>query len=165
MVCGNEGSLTHWARPEIKPASSQRQCQVFYLQSLDGNLEWLFFEWPLCCSAGAWRQGDPLETVLITQVKMIRYHNKTLAEWKERSQDRHLRVCAGHCYLWLQPKNSQNHMTANSVPDQRRWSSFLLILLVLASQSTMNFHSLFHSKASLIQRRLLLLVCQWDKIL
>ena len=27
-VCGNTRSLTHWARPGIKPTSSQRQCQV-----------------------------------------------------------------------------------------------------------------------------------------
>ena len=27
-ACGNTGSLTHWARPGIKPASSQRRCRV-----------------------------------------------------------------------------------------------------------------------------------------
>ena len=31
------GSLTHWARPEMKPASSKRQCHVINLLSHNGN--------------------------------------------------------------------------------------------------------------------------------
>ena len=34
---GNTGSLTHWARPEIEPTSSQRQCWVLNLLSHNGN--------------------------------------------------------------------------------------------------------------------------------
>ena len=34
---GNTGSLTHWAGPGIKPASSQRQCWVLSLLSHHGN--------------------------------------------------------------------------------------------------------------------------------
>ena len=36
-VCGNTWSLTHWVRSRIKPASSQRQCQVFNLLSHNRN--------------------------------------------------------------------------------------------------------------------------------
>ena len=36
-ACSNAGSLTHWARPGVEPASSQRQHQVLNLLSLSGN--------------------------------------------------------------------------------------------------------------------------------
>ena len=36
-VYGNAGSLTHWPRPGIKPASSQRHCWVLNLLSQNGN--------------------------------------------------------------------------------------------------------------------------------
>ena len=36
-ACGDTGSLTHWARPGIKPASSQRQCRVLNPLSHSGN--------------------------------------------------------------------------------------------------------------------------------
>ena len=35
--CGNTTSLTHWARPGIKPTSSERQCQVLNPLSHNGN--------------------------------------------------------------------------------------------------------------------------------
>ena len=34
---GNARSLTHWARPEIEPTSSQRQCWIFNLLSHNRN--------------------------------------------------------------------------------------------------------------------------------
>ena len=36
-ACSNARSLTHWARPGIEPAASQRLCQVLYLMSHSGN--------------------------------------------------------------------------------------------------------------------------------
>ena len=36
-ACSNPGSLTHWARPGIKPASSQSLCQVLNPVSHSGN--------------------------------------------------------------------------------------------------------------------------------
>ena len=36
-ACGNAESLTHWARPEIEPASSQRQCRFLNVPSHSGN--------------------------------------------------------------------------------------------------------------------------------
>ena len=36
-ACGNAGFLTHWLRPGIKPASSQRQSWVLNLLSHNGN--------------------------------------------------------------------------------------------------------------------------------
>ena len=36
-ACGNARALTHWARPGIEPASSQRQSWVLNLLSHDGN--------------------------------------------------------------------------------------------------------------------------------
>ena len=36
-VCGNTRSLSHWARPGIKPISSQRQCHILNPWSHGGN--------------------------------------------------------------------------------------------------------------------------------
>ena len=37
IACGNARSLTHWARPGIKPSSSQRQCQILNPMSHNRN--------------------------------------------------------------------------------------------------------------------------------
>ena len=39
QTCGNTGSLTHWARPRIKPTSSWRQCCVLNPLRHNGNSE------------------------------------------------------------------------------------------------------------------------------
>ena len=41
-ACGNSGSLTHWARPGIDPASSWTLCQIPNLLSHNGNY-WRYF--------------------------------------------------------------------------------------------------------------------------
>ena len=38
-------SLTHWARPGIKPVSLQRQCQILNLLSHMGTPLWPFYRW------------------------------------------------------------------------------------------------------------------------
>ena len=43
-ACGNERSLTHWARPGIKPTSSWRLCRVLNLLSHNGNPCYCFIE-------------------------------------------------------------------------------------------------------------------------
>ena len=42
--CSNTRSLTHWVRPGIEPASSQRQCQVLNLLRHNGNVVYSFFK-------------------------------------------------------------------------------------------------------------------------
>ena len=42
-ACSNNKSLTHWARPEIEPASSQSQCQVLNPLSHNGNSTIMFY--------------------------------------------------------------------------------------------------------------------------
>ena len=42
-ACGNDGSLTHRARPGIEPASSRRQHQVLHPLSHNGNSNLLIF--------------------------------------------------------------------------------------------------------------------------
>ena len=45
----NAGSLSPWVRLGIKPASSQRQCQVLNLQSHNGNSCIFFWYWLFYC--------------------------------------------------------------------------------------------------------------------
>ena len=42
-TCGNAGSLTHWERPGIELASSQRQCRVLNMLSHNRNSQFLKF--------------------------------------------------------------------------------------------------------------------------
>ena len=60
-ACSNAWSLTHWARPGIKPPSSQTLCQVLNPVSHNGNSNSLYFKTSifvkiclqnLCC--GSW---------------------------------------------------------------------------------------------------------------
>ena len=44
-ACGNAGSLTHWARPGIKPIFSQRLCWVLNLLSHNGNSNLSTYTW------------------------------------------------------------------------------------------------------------------------
>ena len=60
---GNTGSLTHWAKPGVEPASSQRQCWVLNPMSHNRNSRSKFF------LSGRWKsmKGHVTDVINVTQ--------------------------------------------------------------------------------------------------
>ena len=76
-ACSNSGSLTCWARPGIKPSSSQTLCQVLNLLSHSRNSIWVNF---FSCSIFSYNKNGPLTwTELFHQLApSVEQHNTPL---------------------------------------------------------------------------------------